>query len=959
MWGLMLVAFAVTTFILWRRIDDLQVRLANAESLSRFQPDWMPTPAAPRPVDWPTRSDSEAEAWAAPIAEPNPAYADSFILEPVVQIADKAPDAPASTRPGFEDIFGRHLPIWAGGITLAVAGFLIVKFSIDAGLLSPIVRVIAGLLFGSGLIAGAEVALRRDNWIRDARVRQALSGAGIATIYASILVAANLYHLVDPLTAFVGLAGVTVLAGLLSLRFGAPSAVLGLVGGLAAPALVGSMAPNILLLSTYLAMTIGGLCLLGRVQRWWWLGMLAVLGGFGWSTLLIAAGLYDTPSALSVGTLILVLSIVLPLLIPGNQSSIFRVVAVVTGCAQMAAIVALGSFVPLNWALYGVFAAALVWLSRREALLADAPLGGLGIGALLALAWPHPDASFAWVLPVGAAICGLPALWRLWREDARLTDAIQLAVIAAAIALIPVAHFAWTTPRADFAPLALLGMGLAGAAAALGWRNSARTEDARFAILSVGAILLGLLATGLVLPLWALAPAIAGAAIWILALGVAAGDWRIDTAALCIAVASFFCLVGYDPHEMMRAYGELGPAAVGPEFARWALVALAMLGFAWRGHELSVRLAAGAVATALLYTALAQIAPTSWVALIPAAMLLALAAAGERAPIPALGVAGAIAGCWAIQPLAIWAVAGAGSLVGMPFYVTAVPPLDMVAIRILAPAVALAVLLWCRPMPTVARQVAGALLALLATTLAHAAWKHAFAVADWPRFVSVGLVERTLWEALLLGASVLAWKLDARRIATGLGITAFLHFGWYTLLMHNPLWSEQAAGPWLIPAYAIGFVAVWLSSGPLPGARAERARDGLRMALILLLAASLLRQIFHGAMLAEGGVVEAEDIGSSLLTIALAIGFLQWGIRRASRDWRIASLVLMLGAVGKVFVFDAAGLDGLMRIGSFAALGVSLIGVGWLYSRYLPDAKRAALTDESYPSDTSHVGLQG
>ena len=32
----------------------------------------------------------------------------------------------------------------------------------------------------------------------------------------------------------------------------------------------------------------------------------------------------------------------------------------------------------------------------------------------------------------------------------------------------------------------------------------------------------------------------------------------------------------------------------------------------------------------------------------------------------------------------------------------------------------------------------------------------------------------------------------------------------------------------------------------------------------------------------------------------------------------------------------AAGLDGLARIASFAALGFSLIGIGWLYSRYLP-----------------------
>ena len=43
----------------------------------------------------------------------------------------------------------------------------------------------------------------------------------------------------------------------------------------------------------------------------------------------------------------------------------------------------------------------------------------------------------------------------------------------------------------------------------------------------------------------------------------------------------------------------------------------------------------------------------------------------------------------------------------------------------------------------------------------------------------------------------------------------------------------------------------------------------------------------------------------------------------------------MLGAVLKVFLFDAAGLEGLARIASFMALGFSLIGIGWVYSRQL------------------------
>ncbi|NCQ63311.1 MAG: DUF2339 domain-containing protein, partial [Alphaproteobacteria bacterium] len=43
-------------------------------------------------------------------------------------------------------------------------------------------------------------------------------------------------------------------------------------------------------------------------------------------------------------------------------------------------------------------------------------------------------------------------------------------------------------------------------------------------------------------------------------------------------------------------------------------------------------------------------------------------------------------------------------------------------------------------------------------------------------------------------------------------------------------------------------------------------------------------------------------------------------------------------AVAKVFLVDAAGLDGLLRVASFLALGFSLIGIGWIYSRLLRSA---------------------
>jgi uncharacterized membrane protein len=104
--------------------------------------------------------------------------------------------------------------------------------------------------------------------------------------------------------------------------------------------------------------------------------------------------------------------------------------------------------------------------------------------------------------------------------------------------------------------------------------------------------------------------------------------------------------------------------------------------------------------------------------------------------------------------------------------------------------------------------------------------------------------------------------------------------------------------------------------------------------LIALLSLSELRQLYAGSVLLSP-VSSQEDLFRSIFAIAVALGFLAWGARTGQRSWRIGSLVLMLLAVFKVFIFDAAGLEGLARIASFFALGVCLIGIGWFYSKQL------------------------
>jgi uncharacterized membrane protein len=251
---------------------------------------------------------------------------------------------------GFEDLFGRKLPIWAGGITLLIAAALLVRYSIDAGLLSPMVRVTLGGLFGFGLIAGAELANRKPALVPDPRIPQALAGAGIGSLYAATLAAANLYGLIGPLAAFIALACVTAGAMALALRFGAPSALLGLVGGLAAPALVQSHSHNPPMLAAYIALVVTALTMLSRRQRWVWLGVSALIGGAGWSLLMIAMGSLDTLSALCIGLLILLLGLGLPVLATSERhTTLLRGGAATVAALQLAALVATGDFAPLTW----------------------------------------------------------------------------------------------------------------------------------------------------------------------------------------------------------------------------------------------------------------------------------------------------------------------------------------------------------------------------------------------------------------------------------------------------------------------------------------------------------------------------------------------------------------------------------------------------------------------------------
>lgn len=893
---------------------------------------------------------------------PTPAVAAAPPPPPKPKQAPVRSGPPPSLASRFENLFGKTLPIWAGGLTLAIAGVLIVRYAIDAGffarIFTPGVQIVAGVLFGLGLIGGAEYAWRNEAKLRDVRVPQALSGAGIATLYAAIMVAANVYQLIGPLLAFLALALITAAALGLSLRFGPPSALLGLAGGLAAPAMVGAVEPNVPLLAVYLALTIAGLAGVARARRWPWLALAALIGGIGWGLwMVLASSALDVIASLSIGGFVLLLAIALPMLaFDGPRSTLLRTASAVVGALQLALLVGYGGFAPLHWGLFILIAAAGQWLAWRERDFAIVPAMSLLLSLALLVAWPDP--TLFWFGLIGLsllAIHALPLLMRMWAPPKSLRPTLELCVIALAAAPLTKWHF-WGVADGSLALVALGGALLTAIAIGRGWKVEGRTSDSRFAWLAATGGALLALAILLVIPAWLAPLGIAVVAIALLMFGKIALDPRIERVAAGFVGAALVALVATS-----RALVELprliegADGADGTAMIRWGGLAAAALLFAVRGEGAIVRRLGQVAAALLAYGALAQVVPANALMLVPALGGAAILLAARQIPLSRVdGAAASLAAlslAWAALPIGIWSTKATLSLVGVPMQFNAeLLTIEPLLLRLLFPALLFAIPIWLvrDALPRWLWIAAISLAAIVCGIAIHSLYRIGFAAVAGDDFVATGIPQRLIWEALLIGAGWFAIARGLPGMARPLIVAGTAHALFYGLMLHNPLWSAQAVGAWpivnlLIPLFLLPWLGLTRMARLFPAAPAwfDRTVQITAMLLIAGFAWATLRQLFHGSLLTDPGVTEAENILRSILLLALALGFLLWGIRTKRHDWRIASLVLMIGAAGKVFLFDASGLEGLARIGSFVALGFSLIGIGWLYSRQLaPDPER-------------------
>ncbi len=178
--------------------------------------------------------------------------------------------------------------VWIGGLTLALGGFFMVRYSIEAGLLGPGVRTMLGGLFALALLLAGEWTRRKESIsaiaaLPIANIPAILTAAGTAVAFATVYAAYALYGFLVPATAFIllGLVALGTLAA--ALLHGPALAGLGVVGAFVTPVLVSSGKPDFWALYIYLAIVTAAAFGLARIRLWRWLAVTTIAFALLWT----------------------------------------------------------------------------------------------------------------------------------------------------------------------------------------------------------------------------------------------------------------------------------------------------------------------------------------------------------------------------------------------------------------------------------------------------------------------------------------------------------------------------------------------------------------------------------------------------------------------------------------------------------------------------------------------------
>jgi uncharacterized membrane protein len=890
------------------RVATLEADLAASRTTTRRAQ--MAEAAAPTPPDFAPPAPAPAEAPAAP--PPLPAEAAAPAAPPPIPPAAEAPSEPSRAAPAplpplpaaartidIEERLCAHWAVIVGGVALALGALLLVKYSIERGFFGPGPRVVAGLLVGIGLIAAGEYLRRGERSVLTAAgsvpIPSVLTGAGTVAAFGSLYAAHALYGFIGPGPALVLLGALGVAAMFAAALHGPALAGLGLVGALGAPLLVRSDAPNPWPVVLFIAVVCAAAYGLARLRRWLWLAIAAAAGAGAWQGLLLLAikgrgHAFADASLAHVGVetaLVLVAFAWAPhWMAPPPEQRTDQVASLAAlGCAAVAAFV-------------------LAVVSFDGAYDAAWPLAAGFVAAALALTGALVPAAAA--ASAGAGVVILAAL-TTWSAGAFPIPDLR-------------SYFSqWPPPQNE---TAFLGFGLVAAPAlsALCVRRLLAAKQSSFLNAAIYA------GVGVLTPLGALA-------IAYLRLANFEANTTFAAAGACLALAMTLVAPIFQRRREADASPAielgLGAAASGA----FAALALALV-FALSQGSLTVALALSALAAAFVSEQLA-IPALRW-----ATMGLSLAVAGRLAYDPR--VVGDDLGRTLVFN---WLLFGYG-----------------------APALAfgLAARLMRSSGDDAPLRVTQALAILASALLLVFEIRHAMNGGD-PFAAGSSLVEQGLLSVVGILFSVVLMEIGARNggdwlyrnAALAVSALAMAQTFAGLLLWRNPYFSnEEIEGGAVFNALILGYALPALAAFALRRRARRRppqwrwqAAAAAAIVLIFTYANLELRRLFQGSpqIGAFAATSQGEFYAYSALWLGLGVVLLAYGLLARSKPARLASAALVAATIVKVFLFDLAGLEGVLRALSFLGLGAALIGIGLVYQKFVFARPREAAAGSAVP----------
>lgn len=445
------------------------------------RPTWSTPEPASRPVEQPeaiitsqATGQGDTTSWSSDSEHPSDRDAGDAEETPV------APP-PAAARIETEQALAMRWSVWIGGVALAVGGLMIVRYSIEAGVFGPGVRLAMGAAFSLLLAGVSELIRRKDVRIAVGRfptdqIPAVLAGVSVLSAFGVSYAAHAVYGIIGPAPAFTIMGAIGLAALAASLIHGSRFALFGLLGSYATPFLVSGTEPNFAALAIFASIVTTAAFLLHLRRNSLALITGAIVGQSAWTALI---GFSETAPAWAVAMLLVSTTLaVLEAEVSDGGSQGHGRPAWFHRIAAFAAPLVLGGvlWVSEGGSLWFVAALAAIVLGsvtgaiRYRRLAPLAPIAGAAATGIILL-WPTalgplgvslqlfidlvrldvvPDTApglvpFALLLAAIVAVPALGGLFARWRNGAG--SAVDRGCIAFVSALTPIAIMLATSLR--------------------------------------------------------------------------------------------------------------------------------------------------------------------------------------------------------------------------------------------------------------------------------------------------------------------------------------------------------------------------------------------------------------------------------------------------------------------------------------------------------------------------------